>query len=216
MPKITQAQLQDKFETAVTNAAHPEIAPRLATWGYDEAARSADLAFLAEVRQARAAQQQETAEATTAQQAKVQARKAARAGVVVFHRFLRFADRRNPDLDVANTLRTQSVPQAEAKFLDYASGLLNRVAAQPDIVTALAESGYDQAKLDRLRNLLDGVRQTAAAQTKEQGEAEQATAAYSALIEQLRITYSYLKTISKEALKDAPQLLEIMGMKAPS
>ncbi len=216
MPKTTQAQLQEKFETAVTNANHPEIAPRLAAWGYDEEARTADLAFLADVRQARAAQQQETAEATAAQQTKVQARKAARAGVVVFHRLLRLADRNNPGLDISAALSIQSIPHAEAKFLDYASGLLDRVAARPDIVAALAGVRYDQPKLDGLRNLLDGVRQAAAAQTKEQGEAQQATAAYTALIEQLRITYSYLKTISKEALKDAPQLLEIMGMKAPS
>ena len=216
MKKLTQAQLQEKFETAVANANHPEIASRLAAWSYDEAARTADLAFLAEVREARATQQREITQARAAQQTKVQARKAARARVVVFQRFLRLADRRNPGISIPSTLGMQHIPQAEAKFLDYTFSLLDRVAAQADIATALAKMGYDQTRLDGLRSLLDSVRQASVVQIKEQGEAEQATAAYTALIEQMRITYSYLKTISKEALKDAPQLLEIMGIQVSS
>ena len=90
--------------------------------------------------------------------------------------------------------------------------MLDRIAAHPNVAAALAELGYQQARLDQLRALLDDMSQTNVAQAKEQGEAERATAAYNALIEQVRIAYNYIKLIAQEALKDDPQLIEIMGL----
>ncbi len=214
---LTQAQLLIKFETALQNAAHPETAPRLASWGYNEAARATDLELLSQTCAARTVQQQEISEATVAHKAKAQARDAARSEFVVFQRFLRFAARRYPDLNTASTLGIQPLPKAESEFLGYTTALLDRIAAQPDIAAALATLGYGQDNLDQLRALLDVVSQANVAQTKEQGEAERATAAYTGFIEQVRLAYSYITMIAKEALKDDPQLIEIMGLaKVPS
>ncbi len=216
MKKLSYTQLQAKFEIAVANAEHPEIAPRLASWGYDQESRAADLDLLAQTRAARAVQQREASQADVAHKAKAQARKTARSGFVVLHRFLRHAARRHPDLDIPGVLAMQPLPKANAAFLGYTTALLDRIAAQPDIATALAELGYGQTKLDGLRDSLGAIREATAAQIKEQGEAERATAKYKALLEQVRVAYSYLKLIGKEALKDTPQLLEIIGIMAPS
>ncbi len=202
----------ETFETVLQNATHAEIAPILETWGYDETARTADLELLAQVRAAYAAQQRESAQADVAHKAEASAESAVRAGFTILHRFTRFAARRNPDLNIISTLNVQPVPKPEQAFLNYADGLLERIADQPAIAAALAELRQDEEKLDELRGLLDAMRQANAVQAKEQGEAERATAAYSALLNQVRAAYDYIKLISKEALKDDLQLVEIMGL----
>ncbi len=212
MSKMTQIQLLEAFKAALQNAAHPEIAPLMATWGYDEAARTADLELLSQAQAARTGQQREVSEADVAHKAKAHAKKAARPGFVLLHRFIRTAERKHPELDIASTLGVKPLPQTEAPFIGYTTALLDRIASHPDIAAALAELGYQQARLDQLRPLLDAISQTNVAQAKEQGEAERATSAYNALLEQIRIAYNYIKLIATEALKDDPQLVEIMGL----
>ncbi len=211
MSRLTQAQQLEAFKIVLENAAHPQIAPLLATWGYDEAARTADLELLAQAQFARDDQQRETSEANLAHKTKAQAKKTARTGFLLFHRFIRTANRNHPELYIASTLETGSLPQAEAAFLEYANSLLKRIAAHPDIVAALAELGYNMDRIKQLRPLLDATSDARVAQAKEQGEAERATAAYQALLEQVRTAYNYIKLIAAETLKDDPQLIEIMG-----
>ena len=212
MSSLSQVQLLEAFKVALENAAHPEIAPLMETWGYDEAARTADLELLAQTHAARTDQQREVSEADVAHKAKAQTKKAARPGFVLLHRFIRTADRKNPELDIASTLAVKPLPTAEAPFIGYTTDLLDRIASHPDIVAALAELGYAQARLDQLRPLIDAISDAKVSQTKEQGEAEMATAAYNAFLDQVRTAYSFIKMIAQEALKDKPQLVEIMGL----
>ncbi len=211
MSSLSQIQLLEAFKVALENAAHPEIAPLMAAWGYDEAARTADLELLAQTHAARTDQQREVSEADVAHKAKAHTKKAARPGFVLLHRFIRTADRKHPELDIASTLDVKPLPNAEAPFIGYTTALLDRIASHPDIAAALAELGYAQARLDQLRPLVDAISDAKVAQVKEQGEAEMATAAYNAMLDQVRTAYRFIKMISKEALKDSPQLIEIMG-----
>ncbi|MCP4538993.1 MAG: hypothetical protein GY832_17800 [Chloroflexi bacterium] len=212
MTTLTQAQQMEAFRVALENANRPSIAPLLATWGYDESARTADLELLSQAHAARTDQQREISEADVAHKAKAQAKKTARTGFVLLQRFIRTANRNHPELNIASTLDSGALPKAEAAFLTYTTALLDRIAAHPDVAAALAELGYRQERLDQLRPLLDAISQTNVAQAKEQGEAERATSAYNALLEQVRIAYNYIKLIATEALKDDPQLVEIMGL----
>jgi hypothetical protein len=211
MPRLTQAQQLEALKVALENAAHPEIAPLLATWGYDETARAADRELLAQATAARDDQQREISEADVAHKAKAQARQIARTAFLLLHRFIRTADRNHPELHIKSTLDTGSLPQAEAAFLEYTNALLERIAAHPDVGVTLAELGYGKDRIEQLRPLLDAVSDASVVQAKEQGEAERATAAYQALLEQVRNAYNYIKLIATESLKDDRQLLEIMG-----
>ncbi|MCP4541820.1 MAG: hypothetical protein GY832_32215, partial [Chloroflexi bacterium] len=139
MPKpLTQVEQLEAFNAALQNAAHPEIAPLLETWGYDEATRTADLELLAQTQAARTDQQREVSEADVAHKAKAQTKKAARPGFVLLHRFIRTADRKHAELDIASTLGVKALPQAEAPFIGYTTALLDRIASHPDIAAALA------------------------------------------------------------------------------
>ncbi len=217
MPKLTQAQQLEAFKVALENANHPAIAPLLATWGCAEAARTADLELLSQTHAARADQQREISEADIAHKTKAQAKKTARSGFVLLHRFIRTADRNHPGLNVKSTLDTGSLPQTEVAFLDYATA-----PAQPHRRPSRHRRRPGRTRLPTSppRPTAPPARQREPGQrtrAREQGEAERAPAAYSALVEQTRIAYNYIKLIATEALKDDPQLVEILGLgKVPS
>ncbi len=211
---FTQSELLEKFETALANAEHPEIAPALTAAGYDATTLAADRDLLAQARAARDAQQRESAEARTAHAAEAAAEKAARAALVLLHRLIQLADRRAKDLDIKNLLQTGAVPAAEAAFLDYTAGLLERIEANAEVSAALALVGVNLARITETRGLLAAMRQANVTQEKEQGEAEQATAVYHALIEQCRLAYDLLVIYARQGLADKPQLLELLGFGA--
>jgi hypothetical protein len=212
--EFTQSELLEKFETALANAEHPEIAPALTAVGYDDTALAADRDLLTQTRAARATQQQEAAEASRAHAAEADAEKAARAAFVLLHRLIQLADRRAPDLDLKSLLQTGALPAAEAAFLDYATSLLDRIEANADVAAALAPVGVNTARMTGLRDLLAAMRQANVTQEKEQGEAEQATAVYHALIEQTRLAYDLMVIFARQGLADNPQLLELLGFGA--
>ena len=211
---FTQSEVLEKFETALSNAEHPDIAPQLAAAGYDAAALTADRELLAQTRAARDAQQRETAEARSAHAAEADFEKAARSAFVLLHRLIQLADRRAEALNIKSLLQTRALPAPEAAFLDYAAGLLERIEANPDVSAALAPVDVNAARIGELRGLLDAMRQANVTQEKEQGEAEQATAVYHALVEQTRLAYDMLVIFAKQALADNPQMLELMGFGA--
>ena len=211
---FTQSQLLEKFETALANAEHPGIAPQLATAGYDAGVLAADRDLLALTRTARDAQQTEAAEARVAHETEAMAEKAARAAFTLLHRLIHLGDRRAKDLDIESILQTKALPAPEAAFLDYATALLERIGANAGVAAALAGVGVTTARVAELRGLLDAMRQANIAQDKERGEAEQATAVFHTLVEQVRLAYDLLDITARQALSATPQMLELMGFGA--
>ena len=211
---FTQSELLEKFETALANAEHPDIAPALTAAGYDAVALAADRDLLAQIRAARAAQQKESAEARSAHAAEAEAEKAARASLVLLHRLIQLADRQAADLEIKSLLQIEPSPAAEAAFLDYTTGLLDRIEANPEVSAAVASVGVNAARITEIRGLLAAMRQANVTQEKEQGEAEQATAVYRALIAQCRLAYDLMVIYAHQGLADNPQMLEVLGFGA--
>jgi len=212
MGYIPDSKIIQKFETATTNAAHPEIAPRLLTFGYTQEVRQADLALLPPVSEARKVQQEEQADARSATVADEQVKTTGRAAFVQLHRLIRLADLRSPQVELKRVLGIGRLPDAEAAFSDYATGLLDRIESQPEAMTALGYFGFTAERVAELRDLLDSIRQANITQQQEIGEAQQATAVYRERMDQLRLAYSILRGLAREALADDPQLLALMGM----
>lgn len=88
--------------------------------------------------------------------------------------------------------------------------------ANPDCLTALAKLGITQEKLETDQALLGVVDATRAAQTKEMGEAQEATAARDAALDELEAWVSDFITVARIVFEDNPQALEKMGILARS
>jgi len=202
----------EKFELLVSNAARPEITPKLLIFGYNETARQADEGLLIQVRGARATQQKEYAESHAATAVEDQAKAAGRAAFLQLHRIIRMANRRDRSIDLKRVLHIGALPATEAAFLDYTAGLMDRIEASPEAQTALAYFGVDDGRIAGLRELIQSVRQANITQQQELGEARQATAVYRELMEQVRLALDILTRLAREALADEPELLKLMGV----
>jgi len=202
----------EKFELLVSNAARPEITPKLLIFGYHETVRQADEGLLIQVRGARATQQKEYAEAHAATAVEDQAKAAGRAAFLQLHRIIRMANRRDRSIDLKRVLQIGALPATEAAFLDYTAGLMDRIEASPEAQTALAYFGVDDGRIASLRELIQSVRQANITQQQELGEARQATAVYRELMEQVRLALDILTRLAREALADEPELLKLMGV----
>jgi hypothetical protein len=61
---------------------------------------------------------------------------------------IQLADRRAANLDIKSLLQTGALPAAEATFLDYAAGLLDRIEANAEVSAALASVGVNAARAE--------------------------------------------------------------------
>jgi len=212
---LTQSKVVEKFHIGLDNVEHPEIKPRMETAvGYDDEALAADRDLLGQTVQARGVQQQQHAEARATHKVEERAEKALRSAFVFLHKLIRYADRLNKELDIKSILQTKSLPMAETALLDYCTSLLDRMEANADVMAAMVQVRVDADRITELRNLLSVMRQANVDQAQEQGEAEQATAIFDALLGQLRIAYAMFIASAQEALSDEPQLLELLGISA--
>jgi len=98
------------------------------------------------------------------------------------------------------------------------SGWLEQVPAfyinllgNADYITALAEFGYDQARLEAEAVLVQAVVDANAAQNKERGEAQDATLARDAKLDELDAWVARYKKVAQLALEESPQMLEQLG-----
>jgi len=106
------------------------------------------------------------------------------------------------------------LPAGESRFLDYTAGLLAQIERYPEALDALARFGYNPDQITELRALLQAARDASAAQQKEKGEAQQATAGYRELLKQVQLAYSTLRVLAQQVLAGDPQLLELLSFGA--
>lgn len=83
-------------------------------------------------------------------------------------------------------------------------------------MSKLAEEGITPAKLTAGKALVDSVEALSVAQAKERGEAQDATQARDTALDELDEWMSDFLAIAHVALEDQPQLLEKLGIIAPS
>jgi hypothetical protein len=84
------------------------------------------------------------------------------------------------------------------------------------LLSQLAEDGITRARLTAGKALVDAVEEASIAQAKERGEAQDATQARNAALKALNAWHSDFIAVARVALQDRPQLLEKLGLVAPS
>ncbi len=96
-------------------------------------------------------------------------------------------------------------------WLEQATTFYTNLLNTPDFITALAEFGYDQAKLEAEAALVQAVYDANAVQDKERGEAQEATLVRDAKLDELDEWVARYKQVAQLALEDSPQMLEQLG-----
>lgn len=108
--------------------------------------------------------------------------------------------------------RKRSLPER----LNQAKIFYTNVLNDPAVMEKLAAFGITQTKLEAGRQLLTEVEAANAAQKKETGKAQQATAARDEAMNKLDKWMSDFKAVARIALEPKPQLLEKLGIVVPS
>ena len=188
---------------------HAEIAAALEPFGYDRAAARDGLAAVAALRDALRAQGTEAAESDVADKASAAATATVRAAYVVHRARARRAHPRGSAGYTALHLAGDA-PHAEAILLADARRLYETLLDQPDLARAARNLAPDTVSA-----ALATVTAADTAdddQTREGGEAQRATALRDAAEAALRRAASALAADARDALSDAPQLREVLGL----
>ncbi len=106
-------------------------------------------------------------------------------------------------------------PYAVPAFLLYADKLFDgALSAPPEIKAKLAEVGYDDQQLLREREKITNFRSAHAAAVQAKGTAQDLTPTQKDALDSLDSEVMKLRIYARRALKERPQLLEKIGIKA--
>ena len=208
LPELVQAS-RTMFQNA---AANPEIATRMAAFGYAAADLTAALDLVEDVEDLDAAQQEEYAD-------QFEATAAARAAVAALeakwtrHRKLARAAHARGSADYRALGLQGSTPKAAAALVHRAEQFYRVLEKEP---ARLAGTRIAPAEVAAGRALAETAHDTLAAQEKETGEAQLATRVRDDQVAVLRATAHEFAEVAKVALEDEPQLREQLGLPEPS
>ncbi len=101
-------------------------------------------------------------------------------------------------------------------WIGQATNFYTNLLGTPDLLAAMTPYSYDQTKLEAEAALVQAVVTASAAQDKERGEAQEATQARDAKLDELDQWVADYKVIAQVALADSPQQLEQLGWVAAS
>ena len=96
-------------------------------------------------------------------------------------------------------------------WMEQAVNFYTNLLSVPELSAALVEFGYDQARLEAEAALVQAVVDANAAQDKERGEAQEATLARDAKLDELDAWVARYKQVAQLALEASPQPLEQLG-----
>ena len=207
MPKTIADQL-NAAQLAVDNSlADDEIKTLVSGYGYSAEKLAEGQALFNTAQSAVAVQEQ----ATGAQQAASEALGTAKSAAFdAYQALAKVARAALPKSALAGLGLTGKMPRATAAFQTAANTLFTNAATFP----ALAEYGYGGLRLAAERAKIDAFVQADQAQEAAKGAAQQATRDQDAALKALnQWTARYIK-IARVALRDKPQLLEKLGVRA--
>lgn len=101
-----------------------------------------------------------------------------------------------------------------SEWLEQAQSFYQNLLANQDLASAMAEFGYDTAKLESENALVEAAVQANATQEQEKGEAQDSTKIRDAKLAEMDRWMLDYKEIAKVALEDNPQLLKKLGFGA--
>ncbi|MEQ6121592.1 hypothetical protein [Reichenbachiella sp. MALMAid0571] len=203
-------------QVAIDNAlGNDTIKAALALFGYDEAKLNEGQALYEDASGKQNKQKQEYGEQYQATDALDAAMSAANAVYMRHVKIARIALRAQRGVAQALDLDGRR-KQTYSGWINQASVFYTNALADAGIKTALAQFGItDQALTDALAAIKD-VEAKLAAQLKEKGEAQDATKVRDEAFEELQDWMSDFVAISRIALENDPQLLEVLGIVEPS
>jgi hypothetical protein len=210
-PTKSIAQRLLDAERAINNTlANPAILTAVTIFGYDqarlEAARTLQEEALALTDQQKREYGEQYEATQTVQAAWDEAATAYSAALKIARIVFRGNESARNALGLSGT-RKQSL----SGWLDQARRFYNNMLHDPDFVAAMTPYSYDQAKLEAEAALVQAVAEAKDAQDRERGEAQEATLARDAKLDELDQWLADFKAIAQVALSDSPQQLEQLG-----
>lgn len=212
MKSIAQRLLE--AETAINNSLNnPDILNAVTPFGYDQARLETAQALYQEARDLTEQQQREYGEQYEATAVVQRAWDEAAAAYSAALKIARIAFRGNETARNALGL-SGTRKQSLSGWLDQARRFYNNLLRDPAFVAAMSTYSYNQAKLEAESALVQAVAEAGELQDKERGEAQEATKARDAKLDELDQWLADYKAIAEVALADSPQRLEQLGFGA--
>jgi hypothetical protein len=199
-------------KVALTNSSHPQIAPVLAEYGYPDSIIAEGLALHTDAEKKQKDQVKEYGEQYTATDALAKAIAAANAPYIEQLELSRIAFKNQRGV-LAELAATGERKKNQAGWLSDATTFYSNLLAKPEYVAVIAKFGQTKEKLNTAFDLIKAANAALAARTKESGEAQTATKLRDAAIDLFDEWYSDFIAVAKIALKNKPELLEILGIK---
>ncbi|WP_370086388.1 hypothetical protein [Ekhidna sp.] len=197
----------------LTNASsNTDIATALATFGYTTEKLDEGKALLDAARNLVDKQKQEYGEQFAATDAMNAAREVANGQYMMHLKIARIALKNDRGAEESLRLRGDR-KDSFSGWLNQAKAFYANALASQSIIDAFGRFGITQEKLQAGQALVADAEQKLNEQLKEKGEAQQATLERDAALDSLNDYISDLVAISRIALEDKPQYLEMLGVK---
>ncbi len=203
--------LLSKPKRVFTLAGDAEIAPLLAAYGYDAAARLADLAAAAAAEAAVMAQEKATGEAQRGTVALQAAERAARAAFKEFRTVCKRLALKGDEAALRTLGLHQPPPRKRDDWLTAARTAYQNAAHTPDILARLSAYGYHESRLDSALAGLDALVTAQQAREAAYGAQQQAAVAQRQVLLELEARYQKFLILVRLAIK-APQVREKLGL----
>lgn len=199
-------------KVALTNSSHPQVTPVLIEYGYPATIIAAGLALHTDAEKKQKDQVKEYGEQYTATDALTKAIAVASAPYIEQLELSRIAFKNQRGV-LAEMAANGKRKLTQSGWLSDATTFYTNLLAKPEYVTAMASFGQTEVKLNAAFNLIKAANAALAARTKEAGEAQTATKLRDIAIDIFDEWYSDFIGVAKIALKNKPELLEILGVK---
>ncbi len=214
MPNRSLVQILDEARLAIDNAlANADILAALSAFGYDEARLNEGKALYEEARALYEVQRDRYGEqfaATQALEAKWEEARRVYGTTLKLARQL-FKD----DTEATASLHLKGArARSLAAWVAQASTFYNNLLRHAAWVEKMGNFGYDQARLEAERDLVQEVIALNEAQEAAKGLAQKSTKERDAKIAELEEWMALFRTAAQAALADDPQLLENLGFGA--
>lgn len=199
-------------KVALTNSSHPQIAPILTEYGYPATRIAIGIALHTDAEKKQKDQVKEYGEQYTATDVLTRSIADASAPYMEQLELSRIAFKSQRGI-LAELAATGERKKTQSGWLSDATTFYTNLLAKPEYVTAMASFGQTDVKLNAAFSLIKAANAALAARTKEAGEAQTATKLRDAAIDLFDEWYSDFIGVAKIALKNKPELLEILGVK---